>query len=64
MVTGYDIYRVGDRMLPMLKVIDGWKSGIHYIDYEAFARDISQSIFGSFNSTVLCGTHSSKEVML
>ena len=63
-VTGYDIYRVGDRMLPMLKVIDGWKSGIHYIDYEAFARDISQSIFGSFNSTVICGRHSSKEVML
>ncbi len=52
-VAGYSIWRVGDRILPMLRVIDGWKKGIHYIDYEAFARDISQSIFGSFNLTVV-----------
>lgn len=52
-VAGYSIWRVGDRMIPILRVIDGWKSGIHYIDYEAFAKDISQSIFGSFNTTVI-----------
>ncbi len=52
-VCGYSIWRVGEKTYPMLKVIDGWKSGIHYIDYEAFARDISQSIFGSFNTTRL-----------
>ena len=50
-VSGYSIWRVGDKNYPMLRVIDGWKSGYHYIDYEAFARDISQSIFGSFNTT-------------
>ncbi len=52
-VSGYSIWRVGDKLYPMLRVIDGWKSGIHYIDYEAFAKDISQSIFGSFNTTIL-----------
>lgn len=52
-VTGYLVYKVGNKVRPMLKVIDGWKSGIHYLDYEAFARDISQSIFGSFNTTVI-----------
>lgn len=57
-VCGYNIFRVGNRMLPMLKVIDGWKSGIHYLDYEAFSRDISQSIFGSFNTTHISGRHS------
>ena len=49
-VVGYSIWRVGDKLYPMLRVIDGWKSGYHYIDYEAFAKDISQSIFGSFNT--------------
>lgn len=48
-VAGYCVWKVGDKLLPMLRVIDGWKSGYHYIDYEAFAKDISQSIFGSFN---------------
>ena len=57
-VCGYNIFMVGNRMLPMLKVIDGWKSGIHYLDYEAFSRDISQSIFGSFNTTHISGRHS------
>ncbi|MCR5670100.1 MAG: C39 family peptidase [Butyrivibrio sp.] len=52
-VAGYSIWKVGDRLYPMLRVIDGWKSGYHYIDYEAFARDISQSIFGSFNLTYI-----------
>lgn len=52
-VTGYSVWRVGDRMYPMLRVIDGWRSGYHYLDYEAFARDISQSIFGSFNTILL-----------
>ncbi len=52
-VAGYSIWRVGDKLYPMLRVIDGWKSGYHYIDYEAFARDISQSIFGSFNTICL-----------
>jgi hypothetical protein len=50
-VAGYSIWKVGDKFYPMLRVIDGWKSGIHYIDYEAFAKDISQSVFGSFNTT-------------
>ena len=54
-VAGYSLWKVGDRIYPMLRVIDGWKSGIHYIDYEAFARDFSQSIFGSFNTTVIKG---------
>ncbi len=49
-VAGYSIWKVGDKLYPMIRVIDGWKSGYHYIDYEAFARDISQSIFGSFNT--------------
>ena len=52
-VAGYSIWRVGDKFYPMLRVIDGWKSGYHYIDYEAFAKDISQSIFGSFNTIVV-----------
>ncbi len=52
-VCGYSVWRVGNKEYPILKVIDGWKSGVHYIDYEAFAKDISQSIFGSFNTTVL-----------
>ena len=52
-VAGYSIWKVGDKLYPMLRVIDGWRSGYHYIDYEAFARDISQSVFGSFNTTVL-----------
>ena len=52
-VAGYSIWKVGDKLYPMLRVIDGWKSGIHYIDYEAFAKDISQSVFGSFNTTRL-----------
>ena len=52
-VAGYSIWKVGDRLYPMLRVIDGWKSGIHYIDYESFAKDMSQSIFGSFNTTRL-----------
>ncbi len=52
-VCGYSIWRVGDRLIPMLRVIDGWKKGIHFIDYESFAKDISQSIFGSFNTTVI-----------
>ena len=52
-VTGYSIWRVGNKFYPMLRVIDGWRSGYHYIDYEAFAKDISQSIFGSFNTIVL-----------
>ena len=50
-VAGYSIWKVGDKLYPMLRVIDGWKKGIHYIDYEAFSKDISQSIFGSFNTT-------------
>jgi hypothetical protein len=49
-VAGYSIWKVGDKHYPMLRVIDGWKSGYHYIDYEAFAKDISQSVFGSFNT--------------
>ena len=49
-VVGYSIWKVGDKLYPMLRVIDGWKSGYRYIDYEAFAKDISQSIFGSFNT--------------
>ncbi len=52
-VCGYSIWRVGDKLFPMLRVIDGWKKGIHFIDYESFARDISQSIFGSFNTTII-----------
>ena len=52
-VVGYSIWKVGDKFYPMLRVIDGWKSGIHFLDYEAFAKDISQSIFGSFNTTIL-----------
>ncbi len=52
-VCGYTIWRVGDKLFPMLRVIDGWKKGIHFIDYESFAKDISQSIFGSFNTTVI-----------
>ena len=49
-VCGYSIWQVGNKMYPMLRVIDGWKKGYHYIDYEAFAKDISQSVFGSFNT--------------
>ncbi len=52
-VCGYSIWKVGDKFFPMLRVIDGWKKGVHYIDYESFSKDISQSIFGSFNTTVL-----------
>ena len=52
-VVGYSIWRVGDKLYPMLRVIDGWRSGYYYIDYEAFAKDISQSIFGSFNTIVV-----------
>ncbi|SFD01283.1 C39 family peptidase [Butyrivibrio sp. YAB3001] len=52
-VAGYCIWRIGKKNYPMLRVIDGWKSGYHYIDYEAFAKDITQSIFGSFNTIVL-----------
>jgi hypothetical protein len=52
-VSGYSIWRVGDKLYPFLRVVDGWKSGYHYIDYDAFAKDITQSIFGSFNTTRL-----------
>ena len=52
-VAGYSIWKVGDKLYPMIRVIDGWSSGDHYIDYEAFAKDISQSIFGSFNTIEL-----------
>jgi hypothetical protein len=54
-VCGYSIWRVGDKMYPMLRVIDGWNKGIHFLDYESFAKDMSQSIFGSFNLTVIKG---------
>lgn len=50
-VSGYSIWRAGDKVLPMLRVIDGWNKGIHYVDYESFSKDITQSIFGSFNLT-------------
>ena len=49
-VAGYNIWQVGEKTYPMVRVIDGWKSGYHYIDYKSFARDIRQSIFGSFNT--------------
>ena len=49
-VAGYSVWQVGEKIYPMIRVIDGWKSGYHYIDYEAFAKDITQSIFGSFNT--------------
>jgi len=49
-VAGYSVWQVGKKKYPMIRVIDGWKSGYHYIDYESFARDITQSIFGSFNT--------------
>ena len=52
-VAGYSIWRVGDKLYPMLRVIDGWQSGYHYIDYEAFAKDIHQSLFGSFNTVTV-----------
>ena len=52
-VVGYSIWKVGDKLYPILRIIDGWKSGIHFLDYEAFARDITQSVFGSFNTTHL-----------
>lgn len=52
-VAGYSIWKVGDKQYPILRVIDGWNRGVHYLDYEAFARDISQSVFGSFNTTVI-----------
>lgn len=52
-VAGYSIWKVGDKSYPMLRVQDGWKNGFHYLDYEAFAKDISQSIFGSFNTTLI-----------
>ena len=52
-VTGYSVWRVGNKLYPILRVIDGWRSGYHYLDYEAFARDFSQSIFGSFNTIEL-----------
>ena len=60
-VCGYSIWKVGDKMYPMLRVIDGWKRGVHYIDYEAFAMDISQSIFGSFKTTVVSPTHMNRQ---
>lgn len=50
-VSGYSIWRAGDKVLPMLRVIDGWNKGIHFVDYESFSKDITQSIFGSFNLT-------------
>ena len=52
-VAGYSIWKVNGKEYPMLQVVDGWKSGFHYLDYEAFAKDITQSIFGSFNTTYL-----------
>ena len=52
-VCGYTIWQIKDEIYPMLRVVDGWKKGIHYIDYEAFSKDITQSLFGSFNITVL-----------
>ncbi|MBR4670740.1 MAG: C39 family peptidase [Butyrivibrio sp.] len=52
-VAGYSIWKIGNREYPILQVVDGWKSGFHYLDYEAFAKDITQSIFGSFNTTIL-----------
>lgn len=52
-VCGYSIWRVGGRTYPILRVIDGWNKGIHFLDYESFAKDMSQSIFGSFNTTVI-----------
>ncbi len=54
-VSGYSIWRAGNKVLPMLRVIDGWNKGIHYVDYESFSKDISQSIFGSFNLTYVKG---------
>lgn len=52
-VIGYCIYKVNGKEYPVLKVADGWNKGMHYIDYNAFARDISQSVFGSFNTIKL-----------
>lgn len=49
-VCGYSIWKVGNKTYPMIRIIDGWKSGYHYIDYEAFSKDITQAIFGSFNT--------------
>ncbi|MCR5627024.1 MAG: C39 family peptidase [Lachnospiraceae bacterium] len=50
-VSGYSIWKVNDRVLPILKVIDGWRAGCHYIDFIAFEEDLINAGIGSFNIT-------------
>jgi len=52
-VIGYRIYSVNGKEYPILAVADGWNKGVHYIDYNAFARDFTQAVFGSFNTTIV-----------
>ena len=49
-VVGYKIYKVNGKTYPMIQVSDGWKASYRYIDYNAFAYDLMNSGFGSFNT--------------
>ncbi len=52
-VTGYCIWEAGDAIVPVMKVVDGWKSGTHYIDYRLFCNDMRYAGIGSFNTVRL-----------
>lgn len=49
-VAGYSVWKTNNTEYPMIKVVDGWKSGYRYVDYNAFAYDLATSGFGSFNT--------------
>lgn len=49
-VSGYSIWRVGEEEYPILRVVDGWQKGYHYIDFKAFEEDLRNAGIGSFNT--------------
>ena len=49
-VSGYSIWRAGEEYYPILRVVDGWQPGYHYIDFRAFEEDLRNAGIGSFNT--------------
>ena len=49
-VSGYSVWRAGNEDYPVLRVVDGWQPGYHYIDFRAFEEDLKNAGIGSFNT--------------
>lgn len=52
-VAGYCVYETNGKEYPFIYIVDGWAASYRYIDYNAFAKDLVTSGFGSFNTTIV-----------